>query len=224
MRLVILVFLSVFLSGCAGRFVASIDQLSPPNNLKPNQVEKINKSFEAVWNDLVRQMSGRFFVINNIDKESRIINASFYLDGDISEYVDCGESEARLTDANGASHVQRFSYARPSEMKVASWLDLAWGVGFVVRTTKPSMEGRFNVYVAPIDGTKQSEIRVSARYVLSIRMEHRITQPTESGVRGFGLKRVNTEIVSFSSGGRSNHEIECSSTGALEREIVKLAR
>jgi hypothetical protein len=49
----------------------------------------VNKSVDEVWDSLVKELSKSFFVINNIDKESRIVNVSFYTDSP-EDFVDCG--------------------------------------------------------------------------------------------------------------------------------------
>src|SRR3546814_8710634 len=49
----------------------------------------VNAGFEETWDRLVRNLSSEFFVINNIEKASRIINVSFQTDAP-ERYVDCG--------------------------------------------------------------------------------------------------------------------------------------
>ena len=49
----------------------------------------VNKSKEEVWKELIPQIGKNFFVINNLDKESGIINISY--SGDPERYIDCGE-------------------------------------------------------------------------------------------------------------------------------------
>jgi len=76
--------LCVLAFGCAGRL-----EYRPPNSIAPQQNSvEINKSKDAVWKIIVPAIGKNFFVINNLDKESGIINISY--SGDPERYVDCG--------------------------------------------------------------------------------------------------------------------------------------
>ena len=61
-------------SGC----VATVPKYSPPlmSGTPTNEVV-LPENFEVVWKRLVKNLSADFFVINNIEKASRLINISF---------------------------------------------------------------------------------------------------------------------------------------------------
>ncbi len=51
----------------------------------------LDTPFADVWDMYVAKLSESFFVINNISKDSRLINVSFSVDRP-SEFVDCGHA------------------------------------------------------------------------------------------------------------------------------------
>jgi len=104
--------------------------------------------FSDTWDLLIGQLAKSFFVINNVEKVSRIINVSFSTDKP-EEYIDCGTTERTFQYAN-ESQTHTDPVAGSSSFKVAG----KWGeydhlplIGYVDRKT--SLEGRINVYVPP---------------------------------------------------------------------------
>ena len=80
----------ISLLGCA-TYPTSSYVYMPPNEVKYDNEAFVDKPFGVVWDELVEQLSKSFYVINNIEKASRIINVSFSTDTP-EEYVDCGIS------------------------------------------------------------------------------------------------------------------------------------
>src|SRR5438552_15950444 len=64
-------------------------------NLAPAQSQHVTNEVtvtgasDIVWDRLVAQLSRGFYVINNIDKASRLINVSFYSDSP-DDYIEIG--------------------------------------------------------------------------------------------------------------------------------------
>src|SRR2546422_6002790 len=73
------------LAGCAS---ASFNYRPPDSSVRPNYTKDLNRSRDQIWNDAVAALGQRFFVINNLDKASGLINISY--SGDPARYVDCG--------------------------------------------------------------------------------------------------------------------------------------
>jgi hypothetical protein len=90
MRFVSLSLVAVVIAGCAGTngYVAPDIKVEAISNTK-----LIEKSREDVWNAGIAALGKRFFVINNLDKSSGLININY--SGDPEKYVDCGRITSR---------------------------------------------------------------------------------------------------------------------------------
>ena len=85
MRGLLLVAILLSVAACAGK----IDYVRPTSQLAPAaNVKTIDRPREAVWNTSVPELSKQFFVINNLDKSSGLMNISYT--GDPERYIDCG--------------------------------------------------------------------------------------------------------------------------------------
>jgi len=76
--------ISWLLVGCAGDFKYTRPASKPTLS---NSV-LVKKSKDEVWKEIVPALGRKFFVINNLDRDSGIINISYT--GDPERYVDCG--------------------------------------------------------------------------------------------------------------------------------------
>jgi hypothetical protein len=207
----------LFIGGCANRPIPTIDVRAPENNPRIENTAILTAQFEKTWNRLVKSLSREFFIINNIDKESRIISVSFST-AEVSKYVDCGTAEVDDL-ASGASKILHL--AESQSFNVRSWLDVAWGYGYVVRSRSTNVEGRMNIYVAPKDNG--TEISVNSRYIVNVDVKHRLTQPRDTGLSVFGLPHRESYHVTFNTGKRSNGRMICQSTGKLEAAVLRMA-
>ena len=80
-------------SGCSGR----LDYMRPqPRIYAPNTVT-IDLSKDALWAKMIPALGKEFFVINNLDKASGLINISY--SGDPERYVDCGIITSQVSNA-----------------------------------------------------------------------------------------------------------------------------
>jgi len=147
------VIASLLLAGCA----TSTTNYTPPAEPKIVNTKFVNKPFEAVWDSLVKELSGDFFVINNIDKNSRLINISFTSQRP-SEFVDCGVTSRTFTNARGD---QNYTYKTADSSNFVSTNNQ--GHAFSVRRNS-RLEGRTNIYVAP-EGSG-TNITVNTKYVV----------------------------------------------------------
>src|SRR3954449_382638 len=77
------------------------EQKYSPSTLYANQTNTkiIAKSKDQVWDSFIPALSSKFFVINNIDKASGLINVSY--SGDPEKYVDCGQQHSSVKNARG---------------------------------------------------------------------------------------------------------------------------
>ena len=106
----------VVISGCATQGVNSM-KYTEPEMVKINNEITVDKPYSVVWDSLVKQISKSFYMINNIDKESRIINISFTVNNP-ENYVDCGKT-TRTYGYNDKVESFQYDVAGASDYKIA---------------------------------------------------------------------------------------------------------
>jgi hypothetical protein len=200
----------------------------PPDQSPVLNETLVDEPFEHVWDRLVGQLAKSFFVINNIEKESRLINLSFST-SDPGAFIDCGTS-TRTFSFRGDHQTYKYNVASSATFKIAA----KWGparnlplVSEVIRTTK--LDGRANVYVAPRGS--QTQVTVNAIYAFSFTAEG-----TAYGYNAFGTliqqERIPAETSSLSftttqpgSAPWLEHgaSISCRSLGNFEQQVLKYA-
>ena len=184
---------------------------------------------DITWDRLVRQLSRGFYVINNIDKASRLINFSFSSDSP-QDYVDCGTTH-RTFDKGDEHDTYDYQVAQTSAFKVGEKRGNLIYTWLLTRTA--SLEGRANVYVAPKD-SMNTTVSVNVRYILTLNVNG--TYETESviGVPGPSgpIPDPSTTTITFSTnephstdlGSPANPQVvTCHSRGVLEKEILAFA-
>jgi len=188
------------LSGCA----TSNAIYTPPERVEVNNTMLVPQDFDTVWDRLVRQLSSDFFVINNIDKGSRLINISFSTQTP-SRYVDCGNTERTFSNVRGT---QNYNYKSADSSSFISTNNMGQATNFTRRT---KLEGRSNIYVAP-EGNSSTQVVVNTKYVLGV------------DILGVGLGR-DTFTLDFSTkeGGSTEDGLLCFSNGKIEKQIIEFA-
>lgn len=204
---------TVVLSGCITASGSFLYQ-PPPVHSVTNQIT-VNRKFEETWDKLVKNLSGDFFVINNIEKASRIINVSFSHTSP-SQFVDCGQSSRTLI-INNQTNDYHYSTASSSSFRMPLPNDKRF-VMDVVRKT--SLSGRSNIYVAP-DGPTQTTVSVNTRYVVSGNVKQYLGQRM-IGSNDFEWS-LSTKQPFSDSLVQDGVLVECASTGDLERRILSYA-
>lgn len=225
-----LIALLVLLSGCAATVIDRHDYTPPTASPVEGNELTLKEPAEQVWNRLVRNLSSSFFQINNIDKESRLINVSF-AEGTDNDYLDCGISN-REAGWGDDTDTYRYNLAKDSRFKRYS----TWGpvnnlkvVADVNRRT--STIGRANIYVAPLT-SNETQVTVNAQFHL--KFDLRRTRTLYNGLGGVEGRNSNSDAFtvnvtsskasdSFNEWDGDNNVI-CKSTGKFERDIIKLAQ
>lgn len=191
-----------------GACISSSFRIVPPAPISPPTTSVVVQRPRAeVWRTLVPQIGQTFFVINNLDQSSGLINVSY--SGDPMRFVDCGRVESYVKNLAGPR-----SYAFPVAQPQ---YEFEWYSGslFIVRRTS-TLEGRANII---LEQTADSTTRVSVnvRYVLSLN--------SQIQARVGGQSRQEAVTVSFTSreAGRSaSGNTTCYPTGALEQKLLML--
>ncbi|MHA1969679.1 MAG: hypothetical protein ACW964_18010 [Candidatus Hodarchaeales archaeon] len=201
-----------------------------------NNEKFVNKSVNEVWDNLVKELSKSFFVINNIDKESRIINVSFYSDTP-EVYIDCGTTDRTwsFTDQSLKKVKGGITYKTSEDSKhivAGAWtraLQKLPYVGNIIRKT--SLEGRMNIYVAPSgNGTLalvncryifKCDIATKINYMNEVGTVIRTDQRDDSWENVFNTKKPNTKDLG---NGHQSIYVTCCSNGKLEQEILSFVK
>lgn len=226
-----LMSMAVILSGCPMMGTSNRTYTSPEKLAQFKNEIFIEKPFEETWDALVRDLAKSFYVINNIDKQSRIINVSFATDTP-EKYVDCGTSTRTYTRGDD-NHTYTYNVAASSTFKVAlrtegrDPLPLTHDI-----SRRTSLDGRANIYVAP-EG-QHTRMSVNARYVLSVTVQgvyvvesflgtpgQRGTVPQSTTTATFTTNEPTT--VNWGTSGNPG-PVTCQSRGQLEREILALVQ
>ncbi len=202
-----------------------------PNNYTYKNEKIVNRPFNQVWDELVKDLAKSVFVINNIEKESRVIKVSFNSETP-ERFIDCGKS--RRTYSKGKEN-QEYVY----EIAASSFYKEAFvagpnrnlsGTSFVNRRT--SLEGRANIYVAPKeDGT---QISVNAGYIFTVNGSgHYVVESLYGNPVANGKLQPQTSTCSFNTNqpntcvwgsGEQTMSVTCQSKGVLEAEILDFVK
>ena len=225
-----LITLVIILSGCAtiGKSDSSSTQ---PEEISIQNELILNENFDTIWDRLVKRLASGFYVINNIDKSSRIINVSF-TSNTPEKYIDCGTTHRTFRRGN---EYEEYNYkiAASSNFKMA-------GAGgnfgqfpityFLNRRT--SLDGRVNIYVAPLE--EGTLVTVNCRYILSVIVDGISTHENAFGVAVYSQPltpstasiTANTNSAGFANWGdyKNPTKIKCISLGVLESEILDYAK
>ena len=226
----LLTFLIMLTTSCATTGTSSFSREAASPRKVENEV-LVNRPFEETWNRLVKGLVKSFYVINNIEKSSRIINVSFSTESP-EEFIDCGKSR-RIYERGDDRRTYVYDIASSSSFLIA---DKAGGVGQFPVTHQinrsASLEGRVNIYVAP-EG-ESTVVTVNTRYIFTVRVtgvstvENAFGTPVRqtpitpyTSTHSFNTNQPNT--VDWGRTGEPQY-MTCYSTGKLEGDILSLAR
>lgn len=188
----------------------------------------INKSRADVWASGVRTLAKRFFVINNLDQASGLINVSY--SGDPQRYIGGpiithtiempGSDAAPPADTSTAAdprperdNSHREPYAKvsfPATQATAEYGEMM-GQSMVHVTRQVSLEGRANIVVEEV-GPASTRVTANVRYIV-----------TEKTTRHLGIRSFlpETEVFSFNTGGQAEFlTAHLYPTGAFETELI----
>lgn len=200
----ILAATSLVIAGCA----TSTMNYKPPFEPQIINTKLVNKPFDETWDALVKELSSDFFVINNIDKNSRLINLSFTSQRP-SDFVDCGTSSRTLTNARGD---QNYIYktADSSDFFAANEIGHVFNVRRVSR-----LEGRINIYVAPENAG--TNVTVNTKYIISL-------STTATAIDGRPAGNQNFIFDPSTKKAFRNGEVTCAALGTIEDRILRAAQ
>jgi hypothetical protein len=199
---------AVSVVGCAGK----LEYVRPTTSQAGSQnAVIIEKPRDVVWNTSVPRLGKQFFVINNLDKSSGLINVSYT--GDPEQYIDCGRIKSFVQNAAGTRN-----YDFPAARAQQNYEVLDPAVGLFNIERRMSLDGRVNLIFEEM-GPKQTRATANTRYV--------VTRQVTTVNTANGFPTSSTDTISFNSGGSASLpangkgvQVECVSTGKLERDIL----
>jgi hypothetical protein len=222
----VVIAIMLFASGCAAAQGINTVKYDPPTPPKVKNEVVIAKPYTEVWDELVKELSKSFYVINNIDKESHIINISVN-SNQPARYADCGKTHRSYTQGD-SKEVFYYDVAGTSEFKVATPLQPDKNFSyFVLVRREPTLEGRANIYIAPSEIDKnKTVVIVNASYVFTARAKGQVFAKNFLGnVVSYERMPEETSIISFNTNspgsiGGTGEKVTCCSTGKLEKDII----
>ena len=204
MRAALVVMLA--LAGCAGQ--TNYDPPADPARAETTRL--VDRPVDVVWKEIVRGIGKHFFVINNLDRDSGLINVSYR--GDPALFVDCGRVVSKVENLRG-----KRSYEFPAASAQQTY-EIMNGNGLFFVDRKMDLRGRANVIVQ--EETGKTRVTVNVRYIVS-----RVTQVRKVGQQ---FPRNFSHTGQFNSGssavvGTAPTQIVCVPNGKFEKAILDLA-
>lgn len=224
------VILVMAISGCAAQGKNSYVYVKGEQKDILNEVVA-DAPYDQVWDVLVRELAKSFYVINNIDKTSRIINVSL-VSTEPESYVDCGRSYR--TYAVG-SKVESFNYnvASRSEYKIAATIQEHPSMrGYAVINREPVLEARSNIYIAPLlSDPSRTNVAVNTRYVLTFKTKgDEYLQHISGAVYHRGKIPEDSMTMAFNTGAVATKEqpdssvLTCFANGKFEEGVLSIVK
>ena len=224
-----LCLLAAIISGCATQGVSTRTYTDPQPTKIYNEVTIPQPSSE-VWDILVKHLSKSFYVINNIDKASRIINVSFSSSSP-EQYIDCGRTYRTYT-VGDKTDVYDYQTAASSYYQMATPMQPHPAFSYYLKVRREtSLEGRSNIYVAPSEKDPNiTIITVNTRYIWTSKVKALDIQEHSTGniVRSTPMPEETISVM-FNTNEPGQHRdirtgetISCVSKGRLEREILNM--
>lgn len=200
----------LFFAGCAG----SVNYTKPLNIAKKDNSIIINKPIDVVWKNAVPELGKQFFVINNLDKSSGLINISYT--GDPEKYIDCGNIRTSVTNLQG-TRTYFFPASRASQFYEI--MNINAGGLYQIRRTM-SLDGRMNLIFEDLNNG-QTRVTANTKYV--------VTKTFNAQHAGSNRSSSSVDTINFNTGGSANFPADrngefstCTPSGKFERDVLSI--
>lgn len=205
---IVMIAASAVLAGCA----TTTTYQRGEKNTTINHVD-IAKPRAEVWKAAVPALARQFFVINNMDQSSGLINLSY--SGDPERYVDCGTVSVTYPGRQPVN----FPGARADQ----SYDAINPGIGPYTVHRRMQLEGRVNLI---FEETAPNTTRVTAntRYILNREVNAVRSSGSPAGNLRHTISFNTNQSASFPAAPSAPDGVECNPTGQMEREILQLIR
>ena len=159
MKQALVIVVSLACLGCVNGAITRTPSVERPVN---NSIV-VGMSRDVVWAKAIPQLGKTFFVINNLDKASGLVNVSY--SGDPEKYVDGGIITSKVSGPQG-EQTSTFPASRAYQHYLGTVRLNNGMMGIVSLDRKLSLDGRANIILEEIEPTK-TRITVNIRYVLN---------------------------------------------------------
>jgi hypothetical protein len=192
------------LGACAGKVTYTPPS---PTTVLENEIT-VNESIDAAWQKAVPALSKQFFVINNMDKASGLINLSY--SGTPDRYIDCGWISSHVQNLRGTR-----DYVFPAAAGFQQYESMEGGELYFIQR-RIALEGRVNLVFEAIEAGK-TRVTANTKYVVT----KTVNLSNSMGQNG---QVVNSTSFTSNSGAAFPDAggVYCRSTGALEQDLLKL--
>lgn len=200
--------IGVLLGGCAGKF--QYTQPDTQSQKKINNSMVVNQHKDVVWKKIIPQIGTTFFTINNLDKESGLINVSY--SGSPEKYIDCGKIYSYVSNARG-ERTYEFSASKAYQQ-----YETMINGNYAFHNRKMNLDGKINIILQNIENNS-TLITINSKYVVT-------KSGTTNWFDGYA-NRINpfVDTISFNTNGSdtfSNGGTTCFANGLLEDELLHL--
>lgn len=172
----------------------------------PNSVT-IKETKDVVWKRMVTNLSKDFYVINNLDKETGLINISY--SSDPEAIIDCGRVTIDVSGPRPQSSTFAGAQAHTNYIGTMGKPEVMVNV-----TRRISVEGRSNILVQPVSA-KETIVTANVRYIvskdISTNMGHRMSSKATFNSKNEGAFDDNSPT-------------RCRPTGKFESDILNAAK
>ena len=193
--------------GFSGCINGELNYAEPKSLSKPIKTSKIvEKDFDTAWNEIVANTSTNNFVINNIEKDSGLININFS-SNQPSQYIDCGNWNGYFKNL---AINEKYDYKGENS---SSYVFIHNGTPYRTNRTT-SLSGRVNILLQKVDVNK-SKVSVNIRYVLSATDNNSAFVNNQTNINSWTVPFGTNEVGSNSIG-----KTRCISNGQLEKRLL----
>ena len=204
--LFILIFISIFPIGCV---TGRENYIKPSLDININNEVIVNKSKEQVWSNIIPKLGKKYFVINNLEKASGLINISYA--GDPEKYVDCGILEYAVRNTGGEK-----TYKFAAAISNMEYEQLKDGNLYYINR-KMDLKGRMNLVFEEIEVNK-TRVSANTKYIL--------TETLNVQAYNRQVFAPSIETIGFNTGhsGEFTGGIFCKPNGKFEEDVLSLIK
>lgn len=220
---IIIFFLLAVLGGCAAPRAIEDYSHIPAGDYQIDKTTNVNLAFDSAWDRAVQSLSSTFYTINNIEKNSRIINVSFRLN-DPTKYIDCGISNRAITYKKKPREFQ-YETAGSTNYEYLWYTSQRYHI-WTVANRNSSVSGVANIYFNPLS-ENQTSITVNINYLLKTKLSGKHYSYRNSGEYLFDSNfsdTIETEITTNtpSQFGGNDPDTICKSKQVLEEQLLSI--
>ena len=213
--LILVVFACFMAVGCGSK--TNVSYAPPTQAHQAENTMVYNSNINRVWDAAIKSIGEKFFVLDNIAKDSRIITLSFSVN-DPSNYIDCGNV---TVETSGMTNSGTWTYAgaQPNAKYFLGDPNTPHPQP-VNRTAR--LEGKANIIFSE-EGPNRTRVIVNVRYVMMTKFESQ--RWTQVGWGGFFTPTSSAHSVSFNTGqegvASDGPGLRCVTRYTLEKSILE---